>query len=350
MSMKIDRVTTDRLKLPLGSPYHLSQTTVEYFNTILVRVWADGHTSVGEVTTLEGYSDISIDEAWGAVSRHCQRLPGQEVETACQRLRNGTSPAFSKAAVTSALAHQISPPERLETPLVGITSAKYDVAKMVREIRAQREQGLETFKVKGGFDPLRDADRLIALAEATDLSSFRVDANKGYSLAEARTFLDHVDQSLLAHLEQPLPTNALDAHATLREETSVPVMLDEEVRETTSLSDLMEAADMVKLKMMKQGGPDATQETIERAADLGLGVVLGNGVQTGVGCIHEAQLWTAGTIKLAAECNGWLKQRDNLVRSGLTLEDGALVWEGGTPCIDPKVVSANRVASRTYDA
>jgi muconate cycloisomerase len=350
MSPPIDSVRLDRVELPLSTPYHLSGTTVEHLDTVLVRVRTDETTAVGEVTTLEGYSEVTATEAWDHVRALCRPLPGETTAAAREIVADESVPAFPRAGVAAALASVERSPPSMTVPLVGIVSVSDGVDPVVRSVRDQRRDGFDMFKVKVGFDPVSDAERLTAVAERTGLDSLRVDANQGYTLLEARTFLERVDPSLVACFEQPLPTGNLTAHATLRRESPVPILLDEEVADGESLETIArtEAADMVKLKLMKQGGPEPTRNLIRRARAHDLGLVLGNGVQTGVGCIQEAGIWTETGLASAGEFNGWLKLRTRLVADGLSFADGSLVWEGGVPTVDADVVRSHSVDTAAF--
>jgi hypothetical protein len=69
---------------------------------------------------------------------------------------------------------------------------------------------------------------------------------------------------------------------------------------------------------MKCGSISKTIEYAEFAQQKGLGVVLGNGVQTEIGCYLEALIQNKLNLKVAGEMNGFNKQADSILGESLT--------------------------------
>lgn len=345
----VEAVDLRRLRIPLREPYHLSHTTVDAFDVIVVTVTDErGRTGVGEVTPLEGYSRESGDEAWSLLTDTADDLPGRTVTAGrehAQAALDGYD--FSRAGIDCALETLTRDPlGSISVPIVGILSTDVPADEAVRSLGTQLDLGFETVKVKIGFDPERDATRLEEIVEATPRNvDFRVDANQGYTLAQARTFLDAAPLDRLQLVEQPLPTGKLSAHARLNGEYDVTVMLDEEITESADLeaAAAANAADAVKFKLMKAGGWRTTEALIERARSLGFDIVLGNGVQSDIACVYEAAVWEATDLTLAGECNGWRKQERRLLDTGLDFEDGCLCWDGDDVSPSRQVMAAHAI-------
>lgn len=341
--MQIERVTIRRLSIPLTKPYHLSLETVRTFDTVFVElVDATGEKSFGEATILNGYFEVATDTIWTESIDFADALIGREVESVTRMLSVSERSLLTRSAFAAALDWlEESTICSFNVPVVGIVSARDGVSKCVEMVRKQCENGHETIKLKIGFDPSTDADCLRAATRAvSDDVEFRVDANQGYSLSEARNFLDWTDTRQLDLLEQPLPVGNLQDIATLREETDVSLMLDEELTDEDDLRAIVDAgaADMVKTKMMKQGGPAEVQQLVRTAQKWGLGVVFGNGVQSDVGCLQEGQLWKELGLDTVAECNGWHKQEISLLDPAPIFESGSLIWPGGPPDPDTAIL------------
>jgi len=338
----IERVETTHLRVPLETPYRLSHTTVERFDVILVRVEeGSGNAGIGEVTTLEGYSSEDATTAWTGVTDVAAELPGRSTDGGLELARSELDDRpFSRSALATALETVGASREALTAPIGGILSAEDDREACEASLSRQVEAGYRTIKLKIGFDPVRDAERLTRLTElAPDDVTFRVDANRSYSMEDARTFVTEADTSNLQLLEQPLPTGRLEDHATLRREFDVDLMLDEEIRGLDTIERAAErnAADMIKLKLMKQGGIAETKRAIDTARSHGLDLVLGNGVQSDVGCVHEARVWHDTGMTTVGEFNGWLKQVDSPIQSGPSFDEGTLTWDGKELRIDESV-------------
>ncbi|MFB6179805.1 MAG: mandelate racemase/muconate lactonizing enzyme family protein [Halorientalis sp.] len=339
----VETLALHQLELPLADPYELSHTTVTALDTIIVEATlTDGQTGIGEVTTLHDYSKESIDESWELLTRLGPSIPGLNHAEATRTTTGSLAEyPFSRGAVLSALETAIDREIKPVTaPLVGITSA-IDPPEALRKCRADIQRGHDVIKVKIGFDPETDATALNELlAETPSTVEFRIDANQAYSPADCRTLLDAVDTKRIQHIEQPFPSDDLEAHADLRNEYDVPVMLDESVKGPPSLSKIAsrDAADKVKFKLMKQGGIRSTTEQIERANDLGLGIVLGNGVQSEIGSVQEASVWKRTDLDAVGEFNGWEKVTTRILKEGPRFEDGSLKWEGGSLSLDPEKI------------
>jgi len=350
----IETITLTRLRIPLSEPYHLSHTTVRALDTVIVKVELDDNRiGFGEVTPLRGYSTETIDKIWPSLTAVAPEISGESIDTARRVAAELPGGRFAQSAIDVALetAERDSLPP-VTAPLTGILSTENPVDRSLATLDRQLEAGFETIKVKIGFDSTRDAQRLERIAAATPSSvALRVDANQGYSLAEARRFLDAAPTDRLQHVEQPLSVGALDDHATLNRAYDVTIMLDEEI---TDRSDVVAAskagaAGAVKFKLMKSGGWAATEACIQTARDRGLAVVLGNGVQSDLGCLHEATLWAETDLRLAGEFNGWRKQERSLL-TALSFDDGALSWAGDAPDPDEAALRLYRVDERQISA
>lgn len=347
----IRQVDLDRLQVPLQEPYRLSSVTVESFDISLVRVQTeDGSRGVGEITCLEGYSDESGDQAWKHAQTVGEKLPGVSIPSAISMVESelGAYP-FSETGLVSALetAADYDWPT-VTAPVVGILSADDPADERHRSLARQINEGLETIKVKVGFDPVSDAIALQRLLDdAPAHVTFRVDANQGYSLADAQTFLTHLSSSRIEHLEQPLPVGNLDSHASLTATSDIAIILDEEVATAEDLRrvDRADAADGVKFKLMKCGGPRNAVRLLEDATERGLSVIFGNGVQSEIGCLLEAAVWTNAGLTTAGEFNGWRKQSTAMLSTAIEFQDGSLHWDGSKPVFDQQRLSQYRTDS-----
>ena len=62
MGLTIRGITALRTKMPLVRPYHLSLVTLNSFDSILVRIEADGKEGFGETTGVPGYFSETPDD------------------------------------------------------------------------------------------------------------------------------------------------------------------------------------------------------------------------------------------------------------------------------------------------
>lgn len=350
--MRIDQVIIDRLSVPLSSPYELALGTVNDLDIVLVQMLNDGkERGYGEAATLEGYFNVETDTVWEESKTAVDAIVGQTTSEAAKKLSTEPTSLLTQSAFNAALTDLSRDGyPSLRVPVVGIASANGGVDTTVESISNQVERGHDVVKIKIGFDVTTDAKVLEkATAEVPNHVSFRVDANQGYSVTDVRQFLTKTDTSQLALFEQPLPVGNIESHASLRSEMDVPLMLDEEIRGKDTLRTIIDAdaADMVKFKMMKQGGPGAVRSLTTLARDAGLDVVLGNGVQSDVGCLQEASLWEALDIDTVGEFNGWHKQDRSVLTQTPQLNEGQLSWNEGEIQHDEAIVDAYSEARYT---
>src|SRR5262249_32190821 len=104
--------------------------------------------------------------------------------------------------------------------------------------------------------------------------------------------------------------------ASLYASCPVPLMLDESIVDAGDVFRAAGCADYIKLKLAKNGSPARLLELIRQAREIGLKVILGNGVQGMIGCWLEGQVQVLAGLDHPGEMNGFRKLRDNFL-SGL---------------------------------
>jgi L-alanine-DL-glutamate epimerase-like enolase superfamily enzyme len=352
----IEQVNIRLLKAPLAEPYKLSFAVVEAFDTLLAEiVLGNGARGTGEATILTGYTAETRDQCWNAARDIASRLPGLATGRARQLLAawlDGapfTVTAFA-TAIEMALGHPALSPPVSPVPILGVLNATV-IDELAPGVERLLASGYSTIKVKVGWDA--DAD-LARVAEVQRLAAgrarIRIDANQGYSAADACRFVSRLDPQGVELFEQGCAAGDWDAAVAVKRASTVPVMLDESIyamRDVETAAKLG-AADLIKLKLMKLGSLDALERALVRIAGLGMGAVLGNGVATEIGCWMEACV-AARMLDGASEMNGFLKQRRSLLRQEMPVKDGCIVLgDGFVPEFDAERLEAVTVASQNF--
>jgi L-alanine-DL-glutamate epimerase-like enolase superfamily enzyme len=156
-----------------------------------------------------------------------------------------------------------------------------------RVARAVR-RGFRVIKIKlGGDHDVATLDAVRAVFGGT----LRVDANTGWrDLDRAIGMAMACADRDVEFIEQPMPKHALRDLGRLQEASPLPIVADESAETIDDLPNLAGVVAGVNVKLMKCGGPLEALAMIERARELGLGVMLGCMVETSVAITAMAHL------------------------------------------------------------
>ena len=189
-------------------------------------------------------------------------------------------------------------------------------------------------KVGGGIE--KDRERVKAVREVVgDDFNIRIDANAGYDIDTAIQLARYVAPYQLQLFEQPTPADDLAGLARVRREANamgIPIMADESIIDHTSLINIIQAraADIVKVKVMKQGGFLTTRRMIATAEAAGIRCVVGHGFGLGINTMAEIMCAvTSSNVIEGLECVGPLKTADDIVTHKLDLSSGSLQLPDG---------------------
>ena len=179
------------------------------------------------------------------------------------------------------------------------------------------DKGNKVAKVKITPDP--EETRMIVQRETIRAGEqygvrFRYDANGALDKAGAKTVIRWLDHATTELLEQPLPVAAWQDMASLYASCPIPLMLDESIVDAGHVFLAAGCADYIKLKLAKNGSPSRLLELHSPGArEIGLKVVLGNGVQAAIGCWLEGQVQVLAGLDNPGEMNGFRKIRHDFL-------------------------------------
>jgi len=336
------RIEVFGVEVPLVGPgFKNAYLTKTRQRSALVRLTADdGAVGLGNIDPSPGYSTETIEQNLEALSRLSPVVRAEDpanphrVVEAMDRALDGFLDA--KAAIEMACVDLSA--RRLGIPVhqylggalvdrvrfnawIGIEPP--DVA--AAEARKWFDQGFRSAKVKVGGGVDKDRDRLKAVREACPEMNLRADANAGYSVEDGIRLGKLLEPFRMQLLEQPVAADDLAGMAKVRKGIGIPVMADESVTDHASLVDVIRAncADIVKLKVMKQGGFLRCRRMLETASAAGMRVVIGHGFGLGVNTMAEIMLAaTSRAVIEGLECVGPLKTADDIVTRKLDLSRG----------------------------
>jgi L-alanine-DL-glutamate epimerase-like enolase superfamily enzyme len=145
-------------------------------------------------------------------------------------------------------------------------------------------------KVKLGSDE-HDVDRLAAIRAARPDVKLRIDANAGWTLENALSYVRELEPFNLEMIEQPLQKDDIEGMGRVQAATHIPIVADESVQTMQDINSLAAAGVAgINLKLMKVGGLAPALEMLVRARELGLRVMLGCMIETSIGTTAMAHL------------------------------------------------------------
>lgn len=350
-ALAITRVEIFGVAIPLvGAGFKNAYITKKAQKSAIVRLTAaDGSVGLGNIDPSPGYSTETIEQSLAALrntlAKAVQGLDAANPHRVVEKM-DGVLEGFldAKAAIEMACVdltarrHGVPVHQYLGGALVdtlrfnawiGIEAP--DVA--ATEARKWFDRGFRSAKIKVGGGVDADRDRVMAVREAVGPEmKLRADANAGYSVDDGirlGRLLEPFDMQLL---EQPVAADDLAGMAKVRRSIDIKVMADESITDHLSLIEVIRAdcADIVKLKVMKQGGFLKCRRMLETASAAGLGVVIGHGFGLGVNTVAEIMLAaTSRSVLEGLECVGPLKTADDIVTSKLDMTRGVIPLPGG---------------------
>jgi L-alanine-DL-glutamate epimerase-like enolase superfamily enzyme len=315
--LSIVEVTVAPLSIPLCEPFVIASGRMDATRAALVRATLEDEagrraTGLGESAALPPVTREDQPELLELIAGAAARLRGASLRQSTDLIRLLAealpTSAVARAGVESAILDAAArlrgvPLWRMlggtDAPplLTDITLSISDPDRMAVAALRHARAGFTCFKVKVGRDWHADCASLRAVAEAVPGARFRLDANAGFSAAEALALLDTAlgDGLTIECYEQPCAADDLTGMAEVTARAPVPVVADESFRGPADLDRLLaaRAAGAVNLKLTKLGGPLAALALGRRARAEGLGLMAGAMVETRVGLLAMAHVVAA---------------------------------------------------------
>ncbi len=279
------------VRLPLAETFVIAREAADYADVVHVSLTHEGVTGYGEAAPVDRY-DESAASAQRFVDDH-GRLVGDDpfaVEDVGERLSSVAGEQAAKAALDAAL-HDLQG-KLLRVPvhrMLGLPRAGPPTSWTVwlgnpddMARRAERAaQSFRRLKLKlGGGDGL-DVERVRAVRAATDLP-LMVDVNEWWTLEEALDALQQLAELGVEYCEQPLRAGD-EGGRTLKERSPIPIYVDEDCHGAADVARCAGIAHGVNVKLAKSGGIREAVRMAHAARALGLGVMLGCMLESGLG-------------------------------------------------------------------
>jgi L-Ala-D/L-Glu epimerase len=284
--------------LTLAETFTISRGSEDEAEVVHVALSHEGHTGFGEAAPIERYEESA--ESALAFLESADELLGDDpfaLEDIEARLAQRPGEQAAKAAIDAAL-HDLCG-KLLGIPvwrLLGLSQAGPptswtvwlgDPDDMAR--RAERVAGrFQRLKLKIGGGDGQDVERVRAVRSVTDLP-LQVDVNEFWSLEEALEALPQLQELGVQYCEQPLPAGHADG-PELKRRSPLPIYVDEDCHTSTDVAACAERAHGINIKLAKSGGIREGVRMAHAARALGLGVMLGCMVESGLGIAAGCQI------------------------------------------------------------
>src|SRR3954447_25537531 len=285
-------MTARKATVRLAETFTISRGSEDEAHVIQVAVEHDGATGHGEAAPIERYRESAesglawlervelVDDPF-ALDELAERLPPGEhaARAALDHALHDLQGKLTGLPVYRLLGLRRAGPPTSWTIWLGEPD---DMARRTEKIAAR---GFRRLKLKlGGRDGL-DVERVDAVRSVTDLP-LQCDVNEAWSLDQA---LEYLPQMELEYCEQPLPAGDPDG-PELKRRAPLPIYVDEDCHTLADVAACAERAHGINIKLAKSGGIREAVRMAHAARALGLGVMLGCMVESGLGIAAGAQI------------------------------------------------------------
>jgi len=212
--------------------------------------------------------------------------------------------------------HQLWGLDTSKSPITDYTIGIDTIENMVAKIK---EKPWPVYKIKVGVPG--DIEMVTALRKHTD-ALFRVDANAGWTLEEAKEKIPLLQSLGVELIEQPLAKDDWEGMKVLFETSVLPLFADESCVAEADVEKCHQHFHGINIKLTKCSGITPARRMITQAKALGLKVMLG--------CMNETSIGTAAIAQLAPladyiDMDGPLLLAEDIA-TGVSFDSGKILY------------------------
>jgi L-alanine-DL-glutamate epimerase-like enolase superfamily enzyme len=280
--------------LELAETFVISRESADAVEVVQVEIRHDGHVGYGEGAPIERYGETA-ESARAFVEEHAGEL-GDDPWALDHIEAHLPREQFAARSAIDAALHDLQgklakvPVWRLlglhrEGPPTSWTVWLGDPDDMARRAAKVGDRFLRLKLKLGGRDGL-DVERARAVRGVT-LAPLQVDVNEYWTLDEALDALPQLKELGVEYCEQPLPAGS---GTELKSSSPIPIYLDEDCHTLEDVRGCSERGHGINIKLAKSGGIREAVRMAHAARALGLGVMLGCMIESGLGIAAAAQI------------------------------------------------------------
>ncbi|MEM8813037.1 MAG: mandelate racemase/muconate lactonizing enzyme family protein [Pseudomonadota bacterium] len=337
MSTRIVSLSVTPLVLPLRQPYHWSQGVRETFAVNLISVTAsDGTIGYGECTVapdqhasariLEhlkrhfiGADPFDLAPLKARTLQQDYLAHGANTFRAVNQMLSGFDMAILdlQGRLTGQPVHKLLGGGHREKVGYFFFLQGDDTEQLAKHAAAGREAGERIFYLKVGRSEAVDLEAVAAVRSEIGSARLRLDANEAWDPYTAIRMCRALERFDIDFIEQPTPSQSLEALAHVRQSVGIPIVADQAA---FTLFDVYEicrrrAADMICIGPREIGGILPMMKAAAVAEAAGLKICIHSSFTTGITTCAEHQI--ARAIPNLDDGNQimWQLARENIVAS-----------------------------------
>jgi L-Ala-D/L-Glu epimerase len=205
------------------------------------------------------------------------------------------------------------------TPITDYTIGIDSIENMVAKMKAKP---WPIYKIKLGTNA--DIEIITALRKTTE-AIFRVDANAGWTLDEARNKIPELAALGVEMIEQPLAKNNWEGMQLLFQESTLPLYADESCVFENDVEKCKGHFHGINIKLTKCSGITPARRMITKARELNLKVMMGSMNESSIGSAAVANFLPQLDC---VDMDGPLLLAEDLA-TGINFQNGHIMLEGG---------------------
>lgn len=346
--MKITRLETSIVEIPVRSPYVFSHGLLKAFSNVMVRMETDADiVGIGETSFVPGggVSEETPESTKPLIDAYLAPVVlGEDpfdIERIHRRMdavvpRNLVAKSGIDLAAWDLMGKALGQPAYtllggcVEPKILCTYTLSLDAPEQMAEQAAFRKaQGYKTLVVKIGRDPADDIQRLRLVREAVgDKVNLRLDANEAYWPDQAIGIIRRMEKYHPEFVEEPVKRWDLDGMAKVARSVGTPISSDESNTSLDSVLKIIQkgAAGIINIKLSKNGGLYQSKKIAALAEAAGLPCIVGGANTYEVGrqaCRHFAVSTAQAQMGMGSEGCAPASQSkiDDVCRRIITYED-----------------------------
>ena len=279
--------------MPLAERFTIARQTWTVATSLFVKVTYGEHAGWGEVQPADRWGETPASAMQAVMDVDLGAFGGPfDLETLGEVLPAGSARCALDIAfhdlcgqLAGVSVRELVGLGRREPEPTSVTVPIADPAAMLERTRKLADNPI--IKTKVGFDG--DVDAIRRMREIYD-GRLRIDANEGWDVDDAVARLQALAEFDIELCEQPIPANNLDGLRKICEASPIPIFADEDVCDAKDVARLHGSVDGVNLKVRKTGGLREFIRCVTVARTLGMGVMIGCDLESGVGITAGASV------------------------------------------------------------